>query len=262
MALTTKLVWGLAKSVAKSVATWIRKAIPKVKYILKKTKPTIRAASKLATILNEGRKITRDSASVTIQRSEDSPAKQERRARFHLDLIELVVWSQVVHRFSNNIEIHAAHLNTHFQTLQNMVGMLALSHNNHEAVTNTVDYINKVVTELKNSDSLTNLSIPELQSPELPPKAAHISIENQYKAFELTREVLAVEVKDFKETLTAQLRKAEQLSSTAIALLGPHDQLTRWINKDVLTSIKAVRDKTNDLRFAIKDLPQITITGK
>ncbi|MFZ2168933.1 MAG: hypothetical protein WAW61_04765, partial [Methylococcaceae bacterium] len=70
---------------------------------------------------------------------------EHRRIQLQIDVMELVVSSSTFERFSNNINLHAANLQIHLQTIQNMAGLLDNQNHHRVAIKAVMGTLNHLI---------------------------------------------------------------------------------------------------------------------
>lgn len=251
MSLLTKIPWRKAWEIAKKVGVWVVKAAKWVRDTYEKVEPIITTTKKVLGELNKGKQIV--DKSLQLRKSDEDLTMAQRRVKFQLQqkTLELVIWSQTVTRFSNNIQLHAAQLNIHFESLQNTAAMadVILSHQN------TL----KDVVRLLNLQAAKSKSILIDESHLETNDLTAFNIRGQYDAFLRAQHLLRSECHAYEMALNQQLRKAKQIATAATGLLDKGDPMHKWIGRDVIPAIQKARERTQAMQKSLQAIPRLSL---
>ena len=79
---------------------------------------------------------------------------EHRRIQLQIDVMELIVSASTFERFTNNINLHAANLQIHMQTIQNTVGLLDAVNRQRVAIKAVMGTINRMINVLGIKDDV------------------------------------------------------------------------------------------------------------
>lgn len=282
------MAWGLLAK----IGTWVATNLPTVVKIVKKTAEVVHKAASIVDTLLEGRKIldedrnrpvtggrtspsierpdvmtrsskTKDTELLELQqRIDESKSKlvfveeeneqDHKRIQLQIDLMELVVSSATFERFANNINLHAASLQIHLQTIQNTAGLLDDVNRQRVAVKALMGTVNHMINVLGITDK-----VQKIEGLDINIKPGAISIRRAYDAFEMTRSLLLQEIDSFSEATQEQLNRVEVIRKAARQVPGASSKMSNWLEKSVEPKLMDARKTAIDLKGELSVIPRL-----
>jgi len=159
-------------------------------------------------------------------------ALEHKKMKLQIDILELIIAAQHLERFTNNIRIHSANLETHYQTIRNLTGIL--DDVNHQRV--AIKALIRTVNHLINVSGHTN-SVDKIAGIDIDIKEGAISIHDSYKAFEATRGLIVEEIRGYLGFLSSQRAAIERVRAAAIDVPNVNVRVSQWLDDTVMPAI-------------------------
>lgn len=169
-------------------------------------------------------------------------ATEHKKLKLQVDILELIIAAQHLERFSNNIRIHSANLETHYQTIRNMTGIL--DDVNHQRV--AIKTLLRTVNHLINATGSSNV-VEKISGIDVEIKEGSISIHDSYKAFEATRALIIEEIQGYLGYLASQRTAIERVRASAMDIPVVNVKIDQWLNKTVLPAIATAEEGAKSL---------------
>ncbi len=186
---------------------------------------------------------------------EEANEQDHKRIQLQIDLMELIVSSATFERFASNINLHAANLQIHLQTIQNTSGLLDDVNRQRIAVKALMGTVNHMINVLGITDKVNRI---EGLNIDIRPGA--ISIKRAYEAFEMTRDLLLQEIDSFSNATQEQLDRVEAIRKTARQVHGVSAKISAWLEKSVEPKLMDASKAALELKGELSVIPRLEAT--
>jgi len=159
-------------------------------------------------------------------------AIEHKKMKLQIDILELIIAAQHLERFSNNIRIHSANLETHYQTIRNMTGILDDVNHHRVAIKALIRTVNHIINVGKFSGTVDKIAGIDIDM-----KEGAISIHDSYKAFENTRTLIVEEISGYLAYLSSQRTAIARVRVSAKDLPNVNTRVSQWLDDTVLPAI-------------------------
>jgi len=196
-----------------------------------------------------------DESKKTLVTVKEENEQDHKRIQLQIDLMELVVSSATFERFANNINLHAANLQIHLQTIQNTSGLLDDVNRQRVAVKALMGTVNHMINVLGVTDK-----VKKIEGLDIDIKPGAISIYRAYDAFEMTRSLLLQEIDSFSDATQEQLNRVEAIRKAARQLPGVSSKISAWLEKSVEPKLMDASKTALDLKNELSVIPRLEAT--
>ena len=166
--------------------------------------------------------------------------------------MELVVSSSTFERFSNNINLHAANLQIHLQTIQNTAGLQDDVNRQRVAIKALMKTVNHLVNVLGVGDK-----VKKIDGLDIDIRPDSISIHGAYKAFENTRSLLLDEIDSFSKAIDGQLVRIEEVRSAARYIPNSSRKVSSWLENSVEPKLIDAKKHADELKGELLMIPRL-----
>lgn len=185
----------------------------------------------------------------TIQESNDL---EHRRIQLQIDVMELVVSASTFERFTNNINLHAANLQIHLQTIQNTAGLLDGVNRQRVAIKALMGTVNHLINVLGVNDK-----VDKLEGLDIDVRPGSVSIYKAYEAFENTKELLLEEIDSFSEAISDQMERVENVRKAARLIPSSSKKVGLWLSDSVEPKLSDARKIAEELKGDLLVIPKL-----
>jgi len=177
---------------------------------------------------------------------------EHKRIQMQVDIMELLVSAQTFERFTSNINLHAANLQIHIQTIQNCAGMLDDINRQRVAIKALMGSFNHLINVLSLGDK-----VKKIEGINIDIKPGAISIHGAYEAFENTRSLLLNEIDSFHTAIGVQLTRVEKVRTSAKHIPGISSKISTWIEKSVEPKLLDAKTNAESLKGELSVIPRL-----
>jgi len=178
-----------------------------------------------------------------------------RRISLQIDVMELMISAQTFERFTNNINLHAANLQTHLYTIKNTAGLLDDVNRQRVAVKALMQTVNHMINVLR-----IEAVVPKIAGIDINIKQGAISIADSYRAFEATKDLLIAEIDSYTIAIDDQLERADRVRQSASLVHSMSGSVSKWLEKSVEPKLLAAREAAGEMKAEITMIPRIEAT--
>lgn len=178
-----------------------------------------------------------------------------KRISLQIDVMELMISAQTFERFTNNINLHAANLQTHLYTIKNTAGLLDDVNRQRVAIKALMQTVNHMINVLN-----IERDVPKISGIDINIRQGAISIADSYRAFEATKELLVVEIESFTTSIDDQLARADRVRQSARVVPSMSGTVSKWLEKSVEPKLLAAKKAADELRGEVTMIPRIEST--
>lgn len=186
---------------------------------------------------------------------EHDNATDHRRISLQIDIMELMISAQTFERFTNNINLHAANLQTHLYTIKNTAGLLNDVNRQRVAVKALMKTVNHMINVLKIEND-----VPKISGIDIDIKEGAISIADSYRAFEATKLLLVAEIDAYTGAIEDQLSRADRVRQSARLVHSMSGNVSKWLERSVEPKLLAAKDAAAEMKADILMIPRIEAT--
>jgi|SRR6185369_3491864 len=169
-------------------------------------------------------------------------AIEHKKMKLQIEILEVIIAAQQLERFSNNIRIHSANLETHYQTIRNITGILDDVNHQRVAIKTLIRTVNHMINVGKFSGPVDKIAGIDVEI-----KEGAISIHDSYKAFENTRGLIVEEIRGYLAYLSSQRSAIERVRASARDLPNVNTRVSQWLDDTVLPAISKAENGANAL---------------
>jgi hypothetical protein len=276
------------------VGIWVAANLPTFLKMTKKVAKFVHTAADAAEALLEGREVVGNDAPPTKKRTK-SPSDEERpdfmstkksqsdpvadlvarvdeskrhlaviehdneidhrRIALQIDVMELMISAQTFERFTNNINLHAANLQTHLYTIKNTAGLLDDVNRQRVAIKALMQTVNHMINVLRIDGDVQKISGIDINI-----RQGAISIADSYRAFEATKELLVAEIASYTSSIDEQLARVDRVRQSARLVPSMSANVSKWLENSVEPRLLAAREAADELRGEVSMIPGIEST--
>lgn len=178
-----------------------------------------------------------------------------RRISLQIDVMELMISAQTFERFTNNINLHAANLQTHLYTIKNTAGLLDDVNRQRVAVGALMKTVNHMINVLG-----IGRDVEKISGIDISVKQGAISIADSYRAFEATKELLVEEIRAYTSSIEDQLTRADRVRQSAKLVPSMSGNVSKWLEKSVEPKLLAAKNAAEDILGEVTTIPRIEST--
>ncbi|MCT6721709.1 hypothetical protein [Acidovorax sp. K2F] len=178
-----------------------------------------------------------------------------KRISLQIDVMELMISAQTFERFTNNINLHAANLQTHLYTIKNTAGLLDDVNRQRVAIKALMQTVNHMINVLNIEDDVQKISGIDINI-----RQGAISIADSYRAFEATKELLAAEIESYTKSIDEQLARADRVRQSARLVPSMSGNVSKWLENSVEPKLLAAKEAADELRGDVTMIPRIEST--
>lgn len=215
-----------------NIGKWVFENIPAVASVVKNATELAHKSVSIVDILFEGKTIlAEDEKRQTPSRqtaAEETNELKHHRIQFQIDALELVIFASTFERFSNNINLHAANLQTHLQVIQNTEGLLGDMNRQRVAVKALMGTVNHLVNVLG-----LGSKVNKIEGLDIDIRLGSISILAAYEAFENSRSLLLRDIDSFSKAIQEQLVRIENVRSAVRHIPDINQKVSSWLETSV-----------------------------
>ncbi len=175
---------------------------------------------------------------------------EHRRIQLQIDIVELIVSAQTFERFTNNINLHAANLQIHLQSIRNTAGILDGVNRQRVAIKELLRKVNHLMNVVGEEDQ-------KISRIDVDMREGDISIFAAYTAFEHTRNLLLNGIQSFTHSIEDQLDKAEQILVSSISIPGVGENIDRWLTRDIEGRLQEAKQMAKQLGDDLTKIPRL-----
>ena len=183
---------------------------------------------------------------------QDKNEIEHRRIQIQIDIMELVVSASTFERFTNNINLHAANLQIHLQTIQNTAGLLDSVNRQRVAIKALMKTVNHMINVLN-----VNNKVEPIAGIDIDIRQGSISIHKAYEAFENTRQLLIDEIESFSFAIQDQLGRVENVRSSARGIPDVGRKVSAWLSDSVEPKLIDAQKFANSLKGELLVVPAL-----
>lgn len=183
---------------------------------------------------------------------EEENEQDHKRIQLQIDLMELVVSSATFERFASNLNLHAANLQIHLQTIQNTYGLLDDVNRQRVAVKALMGTVNHLINVLGVTDK-----VKKLEGLDIDIRPGAVSIYRAYDAFETTRNLLLQEIDSFSDATKEQLNRVEAIRKAARQVPGVSTKISAWLEKSVEPKLMDAKNTAIELKGDLSVIPRL-----
>lgn len=177
---------------------------------------------------------------------------EHKKIQLQIDVMELIVSAQTVERFTNNINLHAANLQIHLQTIQNTAGLMDDVNRQRRAVKALMQTVNHLINVVGKSGDVKPIAGLDVDM-----KTENISIKGAYDAYENTKNLLINEISSFSNALDDQLGRVENVRVSARKNPQIMHKINSWIESDIEPNLLAAKQEAEDLKAKLIVIPAL-----
>jgi hypothetical protein len=234
-----------------NLGKWIFENIPAVINIVKESAELAHKSASVVDALLEGKTIFSggEAQQVSSVKNKKLPSIEEaheleqRRIQLRMDVMELAVSSFTFERFSNNINLHAANLQIHLQTIQNTEGLLGDVNRQRVAVKALMGTVNHLVNVLG-----LGSKVNKIEGLDIDIRLGSISILGACEAFGNTRNLLLHEIDAFSDAIQGQLVRVENIRSAARDIPDLSQHINLWLESSVEPKLMDTKNHAKKLK--------------
>lgn len=178
-----------------------------------------------------------------------------KRIALQIDVMELMISAQTFERFTNNINLHAANLQTHLYTIKNTAGLLDDVNRQRVAIKALMQTVNHMINVLNIDGEVQKISGIDINL-----RQGAISIADSYRAFEATRDLLVSEIDSYSASIGEQLARADRVRQSARLVPSMSGNVSKWLEKTVEPKLFAAKEAADELRGEVTMIPRIEAT--
>ncbi len=178
-----------------------------------------------------------------------------KRIALQIDVMELMISAQTFERFTNNINLHAANLQTHLYTIKNTAGLLDDVNRQRVAVKALMQTVNHMINVLNIENDVQKISGIDINI-----RQGAISIADSYRAFEATRDLLVAEIDSYSASIEEQLGRADRVRQSARLVPSMSGNVSKWLEHSVEPKLFAAKEAAEELRGDVTMIPRIEAT--
>jgi len=230
-------------------------------------KPKSHSSIDRPNLISGDNKSSSNDLSEIIERIDDSRNKlasikdeneiEHKKIQMQIDIMELLVSAQTFERFTSNINLHAANLQIHIQTIQNCAGMLDDINRQRVAIKALMGSFNHLINILSVGDK-----VKKIEGINIDIKPGAISIHGAYEAFENTRSLLLTEIESFNSAIVIQLGRVESVRRSAKQIPGLSSKISIWIEKSVEPKLLDAKANAESLKGELSVIPKLEASFK
>lgn len=180
---------------------------------------------------------------------------EHKRISLQIDVMELMISAQTFERFTNNINLHAANLQTHLFTIKNTAGLLDDVNRQRVATKALMRTVNHMINVLNIEGS-----VPKISGIDINIRHGAISIADSYRAFEATKDLLVSEIGAYSTAIDDQLVRADRVRESAKLVPSMSGNVSKWLEKSVEPKLIAAKDAAAEIFGEITMIPRIEST--
>jgi len=177
---------------------------------------------------------------------------EHRRIQLQIDVMELIVSASTFERFTNNINLHAANLQIHMQTIQNTVGLLDAVNRQRVAIKAVMGTINRMINVLGIKDD-----VRKLEGLDIDMRPGSVSVFKAYEAFENTRALLINEIDSFSNAIHEQQMRVEAVRASARSIPATSSKVSNWLEKSVEPRLAEAKRSAEALKGELLTIPKL-----
>lgn len=177
---------------------------------------------------------------------------EHRRIQLQIDVMELIVSASTFERFTNNINLHAANLQIHLQTIQNTVGLLDDVNRQRVAIKAVMGTINHMINVLG-----INEDVRKLEGLDIDIRPGSVSIIKVYDAFENARALLVHEIESFTSAIHEQQNRVENVRSAARLVPATSSKVSDWLESSVEPRLSEAKQSAETLKGELLVIPRL-----
>lgn len=214
-------------------------------------RPNFSSLSNSEPSISEFRELIHDNKH-KLQKYENHNIEEHNNLKLQLEIIELIISSQNIERYINNINIHASNLKIHIHTLKNTIGLVNDVNKQRIAIKAIMQKLNHLISisEYKNE-------IPKLSGIDVEKNEESISIFQAYNAFSETKNFLELEIKSYKSYLFSQFDLIESANKAACKYNKNH--ISKWLDESVFPRLDDAILNIDNLEKELKQIPDAEI---
>ncbi|MGY0565401.1 MAG: hypothetical protein ACW7DQ_18185 [Paraglaciecola chathamensis] len=283
---------GVKMGILSRIGSWVATNIPVVATVVKKTAEIIYKGAEYVERLLEGREILKEIGDDTVHphqmkkgnerpnlidddessdegflstlsaaiddsknkllRVEKENTSDHKKIQLQIDVMELIVSAQTVERFTNNINLHAANLQIHLQTIQNTAGLMDDVNRQRVAVKAIMKTVNHLINVTGKSDV-----VRPLEGLDVDMKPGNISIYGAYEAFENTKSLLINEIESFSNALDDQVGRIENIKASARKTPEMMKKINSWVEYSIEPSLYSAKKEIEELKGGLVVIPAL-----
>lgn len=223
---------------------WVFENIPTVIKVVKSATELVHKVASVVDALLEGKTILAEDKNARKPAAiEEAHELKHQHIQLQIDVMELIASSSTLERFSNNINLHAANLQIHLQTIQNTEGLLGDVNRQRVAVKALMGTVNHLVNVLK-----LGSKVNKIEGLDIDIRLGSISILGAHEAFENTRILLLREIDSFSEAIQKQLVRVENVRSAAQHMPNISRKINSWLETSVESKLIDAKKHANELK--------------
>lgn len=171
------------------------------------------------------------------------------------DFMKLAMSASTFDRYTNNIQLHAANLSIHLQTLRNVKGLTDDVNSLRYGLKRSMGVINHLAN-IVNKSGLGNVN--KLENIDVEIAEGAISLNAAYRAFEQTRDLLTKEITAISDLASQHEADVYRVKSQARELGALGANVTIFLDQKVLPKIQQTKQMGAFLRNQIIQIPIIS----
>lgn len=193
-----------------------------------------------------------DESKMQLAEIEQGNENEHRRISLQIDVMELMISAQTFERFTNNINLHAANLQTHLYTIKNTSGLLEDVNRQRVAIKALMQTVNHMINVLKISSD-----VDQIKGIDINIRQGAISIADSYRAFETTKDLLVAEIDAYACSIDEQLTRVERVRKGARLVPTMTASVSNWLEKSVEPKLISAKEAAEEIKAEIVMVPRI-----
>jgi hypothetical protein len=181
--------------------------------------------------------------------------KDHHRLSLQIEVMELVISSQTFNRFANNIRLHEANLQIHYQTIVNTLGLVNDLNRQRLGLKATIKQLNQVIYILQKGKVDNDNHLQMIQNIDLDIKPGSISIAKAYEAFSNTRNILIDEIQSFLEHIRDQELKVRKIREYSENVPEKQRAIESWIDRKIIPLLERTEKQSEELLSSVRSIP-------
>lgn len=198
-----------------------------------------------------------DESKKQLKTVESENLSEHKRIQLQIDMMELIVSASTIERFTNNINIHAANLQIHLQTIQNTAGLLDSVNRQRVAIKTIMRTVNHLINTTGSKGTVDPIAGIDIEMRE-----GSISIYGAYEAFENTKSLLLGEIGCYLTALDDQSDRIESVRAAARQAPKLRAKINDWIESSLEPSLNDAKSLASELQGDLTVLPALETTLK
>jgi hypothetical protein len=190
-----------------------------------------------------------------LHKHSEEDSAEHKRLQLQIDVLEIIIGSQTIQRYSNNIQLHQANLGIHIHTIKNTKGLVDDVNRLRVAIKRTMSAVNQLIRAQG-----PHSKIEPIEGIDVEIRQGAISIHDSYQAFEQTKLLLVNEIEGFSKYLDSQFAALNRVRKAAAALPSTPQGLIKWLDEKIEPSLRNTKKGALQIKTELVSIPQISST--